>query len=144
VAAGAKVGSPPDEKHTTDTDGHTDLVFAVFDLVGLMFSPRIRGLAEERLWSLDGIAVPALVDSLVRQRVKTERISEHWDDLLRIGTSIAEGHVTSSLLVSKRHAHSRKNQLVMALRKCGRHDLFFEGQARQHLPSYGRLWVRRL
>ena len=40
-------------EHTTDTAGYTDLVFAVFDLVGLKFSPRIRDLADQRLWFLD-------------------------------------------------------------------------------------------
>ena len=107
-------------EHTTDTAGYADLVFALFDLVGLKFSPGLRDLADQRLWRLDGTAAPTLVDALLRQRVSTERISEHWDDLLRIGASIAEGHVTSSLLISKLQAHPRKNQLAMALQEYGR------------------------
>ncbi len=31
-------------EHTTDTAGYTELVFALFDLLGLQFSPRIRDL----------------------------------------------------------------------------------------------------
>ncbi len=35
--------------HTTDTAGFTDLLFGVYDVVGLGFSPRIRDLADQRL-----------------------------------------------------------------------------------------------
>ncbi|MFO0951183.1 MAG: Tn3 family transposase [Isosphaeraceae bacterium] len=31
-------------EHTTDTAGYTEIVFALFDLLGLQFSPRIRDL----------------------------------------------------------------------------------------------------
>ena len=31
-------------EHTTDTAGYTELVFALFDLLGLQFAPRIRDL----------------------------------------------------------------------------------------------------
>jgi TnpA family transposase len=65
-------------EHTTDTAGYTDLVFAVFDLVGLKFSPRIRDLADQRLWYLERSAVPTLVGPLMRQRASTEQIAEHW------------------------------------------------------------------
>ncbi len=37
-----------------------------------------------------------------------------------MGASIAEGHVTSSLLITKLQAHPRKNQLAMALQEYGR------------------------
>src|SRR5262249_39819579 len=40
-------------EHTTDTAGYTEVVFALFDLLGLQFSPRIRDLADQRLFRLD-------------------------------------------------------------------------------------------
>ena len=52
-------------EHTTDTAGFTDLLFGAYDLVGLGFSPRIRDLADQRLWRLDDTMAPALVDPLV-------------------------------------------------------------------------------
>jgi hypothetical protein len=36
-------------EHTTDTAGYTEIVFALFDLLGLQFSPRIRDLGDQRL-----------------------------------------------------------------------------------------------
>jgi hypothetical protein len=40
-------------EHTTDTAGYTEVVLALFDLLGLQFSPRIRDLADQRLFRLD-------------------------------------------------------------------------------------------
>ena len=40
-------------EHTTDTAGYTELVFALFDLLGLQFAPRIRDLGVQRLYRLD-------------------------------------------------------------------------------------------
>ncbi|RZJ85704.1 MAG: hypothetical protein EOO60_14430, partial [Hymenobacter sp.] len=36
-------------QHTTDTAGYTDLVFALFDLLGLEFTPRLRDIADQKL-----------------------------------------------------------------------------------------------
>ena len=44
--------------HTTGTAGFTDLLFGVYNVVGLGFSPRIRDLADQRLWRLDDTALP--------------------------------------------------------------------------------------
>ena len=37
-------------EHTTDTAGYTEIVFALFDLLGLQFCPRIRDLGDQRLY----------------------------------------------------------------------------------------------
>ena len=36
--------------HSTDTAGYSDIIFALFDLLGLRFAPRLAGLADTRLW----------------------------------------------------------------------------------------------
>jgi TnpA family transposase len=36
-------------EHTTDTHGATEIVFALFDLLGLSFIPRLRDAGELRL-----------------------------------------------------------------------------------------------
>ena len=35
----------PIMEHTTDTSGYTEVIFALFDLLGMQFSPRIRDMA---------------------------------------------------------------------------------------------------
>ena len=41
--------------YTTDTAGYTEIVFALFDLLGLQFSPRIRDLGDQQLYRLGNI-----------------------------------------------------------------------------------------
>ena len=54
-------------EHTADTAGYTEIVFALFHLLGLQFAPRIRDLGAQRLYRLDapprkeGVAVLLLV-----------------------------------------------------------------------------------
>ena len=40
-------------EHTTDTAGYTDVMFALFDVLGLRFSPRIRDIGKKSLYRLD-------------------------------------------------------------------------------------------
>jgi len=40
-------------EHTTDTSGYTEVLFALFDLLGMQFAPRIRDLGDQRLYRLD-------------------------------------------------------------------------------------------
>jgi TnpA family transposase len=49
----------PIEAHTTDTAGYTELLFSLFDLVGLQYAPRIRDLADQRLYRVDRRAAPS-------------------------------------------------------------------------------------
>lgn len=107
-------------EHTTDTAGFTDLLFGAYDVVGLSFCPRIRDLADQRLWCLDDTALPGLVEPLIANRVNVELIVAHWDDLLRLGASIHEGTVLPSLLLTKLQAFPRQNTLARALQEYGR------------------------
>jgi TnpA family transposase len=40
-------------EHMTDTAGYTELVFALFDPLGMQFAPRIRDLGDQRLYRFD-------------------------------------------------------------------------------------------
>lgn len=68
-------------EHTTDTAGFTDLLFGAYDVVGLLFCPRIRDLADQRLWLPYDSIPPKLVAPLVANRVTVEPILACWDDL---------------------------------------------------------------
>lgn len=39
-------------EHTTDTSGYTELVFALFHLLGMQFSPRLRDLSDQTLYRI--------------------------------------------------------------------------------------------
>jgi TnpA family transposase len=110
----------PIVEHTTDTTGYTDLVFALFDLLGLQFSPRIRDLADQRLYRMCPVAGYPNVGPFLRTTINQRLILEHWDDLLRVAASLKMGWVTASLLISRLQASPRQNALTKALQEYGR------------------------
>jgi len=107
-------------EHTTDTSGYTDLVFALFDLLGLQFAPRLRDLADQRLYRIDPTPKYAQLEPLLRGRIHPDVILESWDDLLRVAASLKLGWVTASLLIGKLQSFPRKNVLTRALQEYGR------------------------
>jgi TnpA family transposase len=107
-------------EHTTDTAGYTEIVFALFDLLGLQFSPRIRDLGDQRLFRLDLQKRHPHLAPLLRGRINRDRILRNWDDLLRVAGSLKRGWVTASLLIGKLQSYPRKNRLTRALQEYGR------------------------
>jgi hypothetical protein len=82
----------PIVEHTTDTHGATEIVFALFDLLGLRFIPRLRD-AGDLLLHLLGPPTGLPVDAVMRSRARPQRIVEHYDDLLRTAASLKRGWV---------------------------------------------------
>ena len=52
--------------------------------------------------------------------IDIEHITAHWDELLRLATSIRTGTTTSSAILKKLSAYPRQNGLAKALREVGR------------------------
>jgi TnpA family transposase len=107
-------------EHSTDTAGYTEVVFALFDLLGLQFSPRIRDLGDQRLYRLDRDKSYPNLGPRLKGRVRRELIERRWDDLLRVAGSLKRGWVTASLLIGKLQSYRRKNALTRALQEYGR------------------------
>jgi len=121
------------EEHYTDTAGFTDHVFALMHLLGFKFAPRIRDLADKKLYLPDprGSTKPntnrgsathsyTTIDSLCAGPLNLRLIRAHWSEMLRLGTSIAVGTTSASLLLRKLGAYPRQNGLALALRELGR------------------------
>jgi TnpA family transposase len=49
-----------------------------------------------------------------------QHIRNHWDEILRLATSIKQGTVTASLMLRKLASYPRQNGLAIALRELGR------------------------
>jgi TnpA family transposase len=52
--------------------------------------------------------------------VDVHQITAHWNDILRLATSIRSGTVTASAILQKLSAYPRQNGLAVALREIGR------------------------
>ncbi len=109
------------EEHYTDTAGFTDHVFGLMPFVGFRFAPRIRDLGETKLFVPPGDTVyEGLKPMLSSDRLKIKQIRTHWDEILRLATSIKQGTVTASLMLRKLGSYPRQNGLAVALRELGR------------------------
>ncbi len=107
-------------EHTTDTAGYTELVFALFDLLGMQFSPRIRDIGDQRLYRFERTPDYPNLASRLKGTLNRTLLLDHWDDLLRVAGSLKLGWVTASLLIGKLQTYPRKNKLTRALQEYGR------------------------
>ena len=108
------------EEHYTDTAGFTDHVFALMHLLGFRFAPRIRDLNDKRIFITgDSSEYPRLAPVMGRQ-INVKLIKTHWDEILRLATSIKLGTVPASLMLRKLGSYPRQNGLALALRELGR------------------------
>jgi TnpA family transposase len=64
-----------------------------------------------------GEAVPS---PALRFVADTKLIAAHWDEVLRLATSVRTGRVSASLMLKRLGAYPRQNGLALALREIGR------------------------
>ena len=108
-------------EHSTDTAGFTDHVFALMHLLGFRFAPAppelsvTRGCTSPRT----SPATPSF-GPMIGGTIDVRQIRTHWDEILRLATSIRQGSVTASLMVRKLASYPRQNGLAVALRELGR------------------------
>ena len=87
-------------------------------LLGFRFAPRIRDLGETKLFIPKGdIGYDALRPMVSIDKLNVKAIRAHWDDILRLATSIRQGTVTASLMLRKLGSYPRQNGLAVALRE---------------------------
>lgn len=108
------------EEHYTDTHGYTEHVFALCDLLGFRFAPRIRDLGESRLFTPGRDGPWAVLEPIIGGKLNERLIETHWEDMLRLAASIKSGTTTASLMLSRLGSYSRRNGLANALRELGR------------------------
>ena len=109
-------------EHTTDTAGYTEVIFALFDLLGMRFSPRIRDLADQKLYRTSNIDLDGypLLKEHIQGIINQGLIFDDWDEMLRLVGSLKMGWVTASLIIQKLQAFPRKHPLMRVLQEYGR------------------------
>ncbi len=104
----------------TDTAGYSDIVFALFWLLGFQFSPRLADIGESRFWRLDCAADYGALNGLASHRLNSKLIAQNWDDFLRVAGSIKMGKVSASELIRTLQRGSKRSLLARALGELGR------------------------
>jgi TnpA family transposase len=104
----------------TDTGAYTDVIFAIFWLLGYQFSPRIADIGGTRFWRVDPAANYGPLDKLAAHKAKTGIITENWDDFLRLAGSLKLGLVQAGGLMRTLQTKDRPTRLARGLEELGR------------------------
>ncbi|WP_284146968.1 Tn3 family transposase [Escherichia coli] len=70
-------------------------------LLGFRFAPRIRDLGETKLYVPQGVQAYPTLRPLIGGTLNIKHVRAHWDDILRLASSIKQGTVTASLMLRK-------------------------------------------
>lgn len=107
------------QEHYTDTSGYTEHLFAICHLLGFRFAPRMRDLADKRLYTFESQIADPVLAPLLGSKINVGLIEKSWDAILRLASSIRTGTVTASLILRKLASYPRQNSLATALRELG-------------------------
>lgn len=108
------------QEHTTDTGGYTELIFALFDLLGMQFAPRLKDISDTSLYCIDPQKVYPHIQGIITRKINLTLIIQHWDELLRLAASLKFKWVTASWLIRKLQTFPRQHILTRALQEYGR------------------------
>ncbi|UEQ17584.1 Tn3-like element ISXc4 family transposase (plasmid) [Xanthomonas phaseoli pv. manihotis] len=106
----------------TDTGAYSDLVFGLFRLSNYRFCPRLADVGGTRFWRVDPDADYGDLNALARQRVNLDRITPHWDDVLRLVGSLKLGLVPAMGIMRTLQVDERPTSLAQAIAEIGRID----------------------
>ncbi|BCK77795.1 transposase [Acetobacter aceti NRIC 0242] len=106
--------------HLGDGGGVSDLVFAFCHALGFAFVPRIPDLDGRCLYGFDPAKQYGILQNVMGDRIDADLIRAHWDDILRLMTSLRTRTVSASLMLKRLSATTRQSGFAQALRQMGR------------------------
>lgn len=106
-------------EHYTDTAGATDHVFGLCHLLGYRFAPRIKGLKDRKLYTIERPGTYPLLEPMIGDAIEVTSIVAQWPELTRLKRSIEAGVTIPSVILRKLSAAGPGNGLSRALRALG-------------------------
>ncbi len=130
----------------SDTAGASQIVFALFWLLGYQFSPRLADAGSIRLWRVDKLADYGELNELTKNIVSLKKMKDEWEVFLRVAGSLKTGTISASELIRTLLNSKQPSSLFKSLRELGRivqtnHLLRLfndEGQQRRILTQLNR------
>ena len=89
------------QKHTTDTHGYTEIIFALCHLLGYDFMPRIRDLKDQQLYRIDKNVDYGIFTPLLNKTADIYIVEEQWDEMLRVALSLKQRTVSAHIVVQR-------------------------------------------
>ena len=108
------------EMHTTDTHGFTEALWGLCHLLGIDFMPRLKDLADQRLWRINNCQVPDTLASLFAGNADAVAITEQWDQLVRIASSVKARTAPAHVVLQRLTSSGPSDRVAKALTALGR------------------------
>ena len=103
-----------------DTHGYTNPAMTIAKLLGFGLCPRLRDLAERKLYLPRGFTVPECLEAVTVRRVSIAAIERGWDELLQLAASIRSGRVSATLALQRFGSAAQGDPLHRAAEHLGR------------------------
>jgi len=113
-------GQIPIKEHHTDTGRFTDHIFALCALLGFRFAPRIRDLADKRLYVFDDAQTTPTLAPMISRRIQTSRVEAYWPQIMAMIAATKSGQISAEYVVSTLSAAPGRNGIVAAMTELGR------------------------
>jgi len=90
-------------------------------MLGFRFARRIRDLGDAKLYIPREVKECSGLKAMIGGTLNIKHVPTHWDDILRLASSIKHSTVTASIMLRKLGSNPRQNGVAIALRKLARH-----------------------
>jgi TnpA family transposase len=107
-------------KHTTDTHGYTELIFALCYLLGYEFMPRIRDLKDQQLYRVEKNFDYGVFTPLLNKTADIYIVEEQWDAMMRVALSLKQRTVPAHIVVQRLLNSFPADRLSKAFTNLGR------------------------
>jgi len=104
----------------TDTGAYSDVVFGLFRLLGYRFCPRLADIGGARFWRINPDADYGPFNDHRKHKINLSRISEQWDDMLRLAGSLKQGLIPATGIMRTLQVGEKATSLALALAEFGR------------------------
>jgi len=108
------------QKHTTDTHGYTEIVFALCFLLGYDFMPRIRDLKDQQLYRVDKDFDHGPFTPLINKTADLPLVEEQWEEMIRVALSLRQHTVPAHTVVQRLTSSYPSDRLSKAFTNLGR------------------------
>lgn len=111
-----------ENKHSTDTHGYTEAIFAGLHFLDVSFAPRIAKLNKQTIYAFEAKSLrkntkkPIAPNTAINKKL----ILDNWDDILRLMATIKLHYCPASLLFRILSASAADSPLYAALKELGR------------------------
>ena len=108
------------QMHTTDTHGFTETLWGLCHLLGIDFMPRLKDLADQRLWRTHNSLVPDALTGMFAGNADVVAITEQWDQLARIAASLKARTAPAHVVLQRLTSSGPSDRVAKALAALGR------------------------